>query len=47
MPEFWPDFRCGGMAEWSMAVVLKTKPADLRKSRLSQQSQHVTGDAAF
>jgi len=22
--EFWPDFRRGGMAEWSMAVVLKT-----------------------
>src|SRR5262245_7444246 len=22
--EFWPDVRRGGMAEWSMAVVLKT-----------------------
>jgi hypothetical protein len=22
--EFWPDFRRGGMAEWSMAVVLKS-----------------------
>ena len=25
--EFWPDCRCGGMAEWSMAVVLKTDDA--------------------
>ena len=24
MREFWLDFRRGGMAEWSMAVVLKT-----------------------
>ena len=22
--EFWRHFECGGMAEWSMAVVLKT-----------------------
>jgi hypothetical protein len=35
MREFWLIFRRGGMAEWSMAVVLKTEPADLRNSRFS------------
>jgi len=33
--EFWPDFRRGGMAEWSMAVVLKTDFADPQNSRFS------------
>jgi len=30
----WRDFRRGGMAEWSMAVVLKTETVDLLNSRL-------------
>jgi hypothetical protein len=28
-------FRRGGMAEWSMAVVLKTEAVDLQNSRIS------------
>jgi len=30
---FSPEFRCGGMAERSMAVVLKTDQADPQNSR--------------
>jgi hypothetical protein len=32
---FSPDFERGGMAEWSMAVVLKTDPADPQNPRIS------------
>jgi hypothetical protein len=33
--EFRRVFRCGGMAEWSMAVVLKTDTSDPQHSRFS------------
>jgi hypothetical protein len=33
--EFKAQFRRGGMAEWSMAVVLKTDHADLANSQIS------------
>lgn len=42
-PSKSPDFRikwaCGGMAEWSMAVVLKTRSGVLPNSRLSAERQ--------
>jgi hypothetical protein len=36
---FAPHFQCGGMAERSMAVVLKPDPADPRNSRFSVKSR--------
>jgi hypothetical protein len=35
------------MAEWSMAVVLKTDLTDLQNPRLSALTPHVTPDSAF